>query len=226
MKFCNPLSKLVKTQNERFFEEIIGYDHVKRLFRMALDSDSAIHILLLGPPASAKTMFLTSLMQLKNSYFSDGANSTKAGMIDYLSTNRPHYLLVDEIDKMASKDQVFLLNLMETGIISETKYGKTRVAQIKISVFATSNNIKNLSAPLQSRFFIVELESYTYEQFFEITRQLLSHQKIEREVANLIARAVWARSQDMRDCIKIGSMARTMEDVDFLINMLHSQKCK
>jgi hypothetical protein len=30
----------------------------------------------------------------------------------------------------------------------------------------------------------------------------------------------------MRDCIKIGSMAKTMEDVDFLINMLHSQKCK
>jgi ATP-dependent protease Clp ATPase subunit len=55
--------------------------HVKRLFRMALDSDSAVHILLVGPPASAKTMFLTSLMQLKNSYFSDGANSTKAGMI-------------------------------------------------------------------------------------------------------------------------------------------------
>jgi len=55
-------------------------------------------------------------------------------MIDYLLTNRPHYLLVDEIDKMASKDQVFLLNLMETGIISETKYGKTRVAQIKTSV--------------------------------------------------------------------------------------------
>ena len=147
-------------------------------------------------------------------------------MIDYILTNRPHYLLVDEIDKMASKDQVFLLNLMETGIISETKYGKTRVAQIKISVFATSNNIKNLSAPLQSRFFIVELEPYTYEQFFEITRHLLSHQKIEREVANLIASAVWARSQDMRDCIKIGSMAKTMEDVDLLINMLHSQKCK
>jgi len=28
--------------------------------------------------------FLTSLMQLKNSYFSDGANFTKAGMIDYV----------------------------------------------------------------------------------------------------------------------------------------------
>jgi ATP-dependent Lon protease len=96
------------------------------------------------------------------------------------------------------------------------------VVQIKTSVFATSNTIKNLSAPLQSRFFIVELEPYTYDQFFEITKQLLSHQKIE-QIANLIASAVWARSQDMRDCIKIGSMAKTIEDVDFLINMLHSR---
>ena len=40
---------------------------LKRLFRMALGSDSAIHILLVGPPASAKSMFLTALMELKNS---------------------------------------------------------------------------------------------------------------------------------------------------------------
>jgi ATP-dependent protease Clp ATPase subunit len=65
---------------------------------MALDSDSVVHILLVGPPASAKTMFLTSLMHhLKSSYFADGANSTKAGMIDYLFENRPRYLLIDEI---------------------------------------------------------------------------------------------------------------------------------
>ena len=170
MKFCNLPSKLISIQSESFFEEIIGYDHIKRLFRMALDSDSAIHILLVGPPASAKTMFLTSLMQLKNSYFSDGANSTKAGMIDYVLEKRPRYLLIDEIDKMSSKDHIFLLNLMETGIISETKYGRTRSAQIKTSVFATSNNIERLSAPLRSRFFIVKLGSYTYEQFFEITK--------------------------------------------------------
>lgn len=113
-----------------FFEEIIGYDHIKRLFRMALDSDPAIHILLVGLPASAKTMFLTSLMQPKNSYFSDGANSSKAGMIDYLLTNRSHYFIVGEIDKMTSKDQVFLLNVMETGIVSETKYRKTRSARL------------------------------------------------------------------------------------------------
>jgi hypothetical protein len=89
MNFCKMLlSKLTKIDGESLFDDIIGYDHLKRLFRMALDSNSAIHVLLVGPPASAKTMFLTSLIQLKNSYFADGANSTKAGMIHYLFANK------------------------------------------------------------------------------------------------------------------------------------------
>ena len=225
MKFYEILfSKMFRIDHDKLFEDIIGYAHIKKLFKLALDSDSAVHVLLVGPPASAKTMFLTSLMQLKNSYFTDGANSTKSGMIDYLFENRPRYLLVDEIDKMCFKDQAFLLNLTETGIVSETKFEKTRSAQIKTSVFATCNNVKNLSIPLQSRFFIVEMEAYTYEQFCEITNELLSRYKIEEEVAGIIARSVWAKSQDIRDCVKIGTMAKTIENVDFLVNMLHSRR--
>jgi MoxR-like ATPase len=101
-----------------------------------------------------------------------GRSSNQNRMIDYLFENGSRYLLVDEIDKTAPKDQAFLLNLMETGIVSETKYGKTRSAQIKTLVFATSNDIKRLSAPLQSRFLIVKIEPYTYEQFCNITESL------------------------------------------------------
>jgi ATP-dependent Lon protease len=133
-----------------------------------------------------------------------------------LQTKR--YLLVDEIDKMALKDQALLLNLMETGIISETKYGKTRSARIKTSVFATSNNIKKMSAPLQSRFFIVELEPYTYEQFCDITEKLLLRQRIEAQVVGAIAGAVWNKSQDIRDCIKIGTLAKSTKDVEFIVD--------
>ena len=39
---------------------------------------------------------------------------------------------------MSTKDQAMLLNLMETGIVSETKHNKTRTANMKMSVFATS----------------------------------------------------------------------------------------
>lgn len=95
MNFCKMLFSKI-TKDDRQFEEIIGYDHVKRLFRMDLDSDSAIHVLLVGPPTSAKTMFLKSLtLQVKNSYFNDVGNSTKAGVIDYLFGNKPRYPLID-----------------------------------------------------------------------------------------------------------------------------------
>ena len=124
MNFQRVFGMLTKSQDDTMFEDIVGYDHIKRLFKMALESDSTTHILLSGPPATAKTMFLMSLLKhLKNSYFVDGGNGTKAGMIDYLFENQPRYLLIDEIDKMSTHNQTFLLNLMETGIISETKYG-------------------------------------------------------------------------------------------------------
>ena len=106
------------------FESIIGYDDIKKIFKMSLSSDRAVHILLVGPPASAKTLFMLEFLKLERSYFTLGSHSTKAGMIDYLFDFRPRYLLVDEIEHMPYKDQTSLLSIMETGIITETKSQK------------------------------------------------------------------------------------------------------
>jgi len=103
---------------------------------------------------------------------------------------------------------------METGIVTETKYGKTREAEIKTSVFATCNDPRKLSSPLQSRFFMLGLEPYTYEQFNEITLCLLD---VQREIARIIADAVWNTSRNLRDCVRIGKLARSEEDVNFLV---------
>lgn len=81
---------------------------------MAINVHDSVHVLLVGPTALAKTVYVRTLNQLQNSYFADGDNSTKAGMIDYIFNNEPKYLLIDEIDKMSTKDQTFLLNLIET----------------------------------------------------------------------------------------------------------------
>src|ERR687895_2289332 len=123
------------------FGKIYGYDDVKRLFRMTLESNHSCPILLTGPPASAKTLFLQSLMKLNDSHFIDCSNATKSGVVDYIFENKPKYLLLDELDKLSRKDQTFLLNLMETGMVSEIKYDKTRKMEIKSAVFATSNNV-------------------------------------------------------------------------------------
>jgi Holliday junction resolvasome RuvABC ATP-dependent DNA helicase subunit len=89
-----------KGQADNFFDYIIGYDDVKKFLRMSINADEPVHILLIGPPASAKTMFIKSMMmKLNNSYFTDGGNSTKAGMLEYIFDNKPKYLLIDEINK-------------------------------------------------------------------------------------------------------------------------------
>jgi MoxR-like ATPase len=197
---------------------IIGHADIKRLFCLALRSEEPTHLILSGPPASAKTMFLLSLKKrLKDSYFIDGGNTTKAGIIEYLFKNRPRFLLADEIDKikeLSPRDQTFLLNLMETGIITETKYGKTREAEINVSVFGTCNDRRKLSAALLSRFFIVELDPYTYEQFHEVALRLLY---TRREIACLVADAVWNTSKNLRDCVRIGKLAKSEEDLNFLV---------
>jgi replication-associated recombination protein RarA len=209
-------------REDKLFADIYGCDDIKMLFRMALGSDHTCSILLTGPPASAKTLFLQSLMKLKDSYFIDCSNATKSGIVDYVFENKPKYLLLDELDKLSRKDQTFLLNLMETGTVSETKYNKTRRMGIKTSVFATSNSLEKIIPPLQSRFFMVKLQAYTYKQFYEITLQLLtsSHHNVDEEIAKATADAVWRTSRNIRDSIKIASMARTVEDVDWLLTFL------
>jgi Holliday junction DNA helicase RuvB len=117
-------------------------------------------------PLHLPKLFFRIFSKLKKFLFVDGSSTTKAGLIDSLFLNNPKYLLIDEIDKMSTKDQAMLLNLMETGIVSETKHNKTRTANMKTSVFATSNNVGDIITPLQSRFFVVELAPYTYEQFY------------------------------------------------------------
>ena len=207
-------------REDKLFADIYGCDEIKKLFRMSLYSNHTCSILLTGPPASAKTLFLQSLMKLKDSHSIDCSNATKSGIVDYVFEHKPKYLLLDELDKLSRRDQSLLLNLIETGIVSETKYNKTRKMELKTSIFATSNNTEKIIIPLLSRFFIVNMHAYTYEQFYEITLQLLTSNQynVDEEIAKATADAVWKTSRNIRDSIKIARMAKSVEDVNWLVS--------
>src|SRR5215510_3666246 len=151
----SPTHASSKSQTTMLFNNIIGYADVKRLFNLSFESDKPVHILLVGPPASAKTLFMLECIKLERSFFTLGSHSTKTGMIDYLFEKRPRYLIVDEIEHMPMKDQTALLSLMETGIVAETKFQKTRNTQLKTWVFATSNATERMLTPLLSRFLVL-----------------------------------------------------------------------
>ncbi|HVX01599.1 MAG TPA: ATP-binding protein [Nitrososphaera sp.] len=208
------------------FDSIVGYDDVKRLFQMSLSSDKPVHILLVGPPASAKTLFMLECMKLERSYFTLGSHSTKSGMIDYLFEKRPRYLIVDEIEHMPMKDQTALLSLMETGIVAETKFQKTRNTQMKTWVFATSNGTERMLTPLLSRFVVLHFKQYSVGSFTEICTHLLAREGVTSDIATAIADAVWntLKSKDIRDCVKLGRLAKSKDDVAWIAQTMRNYK--
>jgi replication-associated recombination protein RarA len=90
----------------------------------------------------------------------------------------------------------------------------------KTWVFASGNDSNDLIPALRSRFFIIELEPYTYQQFSEITQQMLILNGIGVEIAKATVDAVWnkIRSGNIRDCIRIARMTKSLEDVNFIAN--------
>jgi holliday junction DNA helicase RuvB len=213
-------------EKDKIFEDVVGYDDIKKVFRMALKSDEPVHVLLVGPPASAKSIFLEALLhKLGNNqaYFAIGSSSTKAGVLNMLFNKKPKYLMIDEIDKMSASDQASLLGLMETGELVETKVGKTRSIELNTWVFATANTTTKLSNPLLTRFMVFSLKPYTYEDFEEVTVHVLGRRyNVKRDLAIVIASAVWHKmgTPNIRQCIKIAKMTKKKEDVEWLIETM------
>jgi holliday junction DNA helicase RuvB len=213
-----------QTYEDKFFSNIVGYSDVKKLLLKCIVSKEPVNILLTGPPASSKTVFLLEMVDaLGDAYLVDATGTTSAGMIDYLFEHNTKYLLIDEIDKMKAKEQAALLNVMETGIICETKLnGKTRQKKMKLWIFATSNNVDKLSKALRSRFMELHLKEYSYEEFADIVRKLLRKKYgMYENISEKIAYDVWNRmnSKDVRDAIRIAKLSKTCSDVDWLVSV-------
>ncbi len=217
---------------EKFFQEVVGYPELKRLFMKSVVSKDPVHILLTGPPASSKSLFLLKLVEgLDNAYFIDAVGASGPGMVEYMFSNDVKYLLIDEIDKMKKNDQAALLNVMETGILSETKLkGKTRHKKMSLWIFATSNEVEKLSKPLRSRFMELHLNEYSFDEFVEICQRLLNTKyRLPAEVSDRIAYLVWNRmkSRDIRDVLKIAKLSRTTSDAEWLVDVqIKYSKCK
>jgi holliday junction DNA helicase RuvB len=208
------------------FENIVAHNDIKLIINKAIKSERPIHILLVGRPGCAKTMFLTEIMRsIKESYFIVGSNTTKAGLVNELYERRPKFLLIDELDKMAGVDQNSLLHLMETGIISETKINKTRQMELTLWVFATANSCEKIIEPLLSRFVVLEIPEYTFDEFTDIAISRLSKENIDERNARVIAEKVWCElaSRDIRDVIKVGRLASSIEEIPFVVRILNKQ---
>ena len=203
------------------FEVIEGYDDIKRLIRVALRSEKPVHLLFAGVPASAKTMFLMELSRIGAPYIL-GSQSSRAGIAEVLFDTQPQILLVDEIDRIGTKDISVLLSLMATGIVSETKHGKQRSATLGTRVFAACNTLR-LAPELLSRFMVLEFKAYTLNDFLAVaTNVLVKQEDVSPDLAAYIARRTWefsARFPDPRQAVRVARLAKTKEEVDSVFEL-------
>lgn len=227
---------------EELFGDILGYDDLKRTIYSMLKNDSRVHILFIGPPASAKTLFLLALSRLPGAYFVSGSSTSKAGLLELLFSNDVKYLLIDELSELSKADEAVLYSLMQNGFITETKYGRHRKKESDTIVFATSNSTKRIATPLLSRFLVVTLQPYTYEEYVRIGRYMLHSSETENrsksetstssiqpsapaaepETLNRLFHTLWyeLRLYDVRIFDKIRGLLRAGLTIDDILNLL------
>ena len=200
-----------------FLNTLVGYHELKELIFRSLHAERPIHLLLIGPPASGKSIVLDEIDRLPRSRFALGGGSTKAGITQLLAEQRPRYLIIDEIDKANTEDLSTLLSLMESGLVSITKGHRQEQIRMKTWVFAGGNSLKSIAPELASRFEIKYLEPYTREDFVIVAERVLTmRENTSPEIAKLIATTVAKRSLNIRDVIRLrrAMHAQTIEEVN------------
>lgn len=206
---------------KNIFDIIVGYDDIKSIIQIGLRKDKPVHVLFIGTPGTAKSMFLEEINRISGSSYHLGSSSTKAGLTEFLFNMEPRIVLIDEFEKMDRKDFAVLLSLMEGGKVVETKKGRRREIAINTSVFASCNTIKNIPVENLSRFhFKFKFITYTETEFEEIVQRILTtREDVDPVLAKYIATAMSKVTKNVREAVGISRVCDSTEDVDNIIKI-------
>ena len=196
--------------NESIFSDIVGHDDVKELLVACLLAERPVHVLLTGPPALAKSLFLWDIERVagKKAIWLIGTGTSKSGVWDKIADIRPQILLIDELDKMDAADTAALLSVMEGGRLVRAKRGRELNLSIQLRVVAASNRLEKLSLELKSRFAIRKLTAYNRSDFLAVVKGVLvNRENLNEEQAEEVARSLDGLSQDVRQAVMVARVA-------------------
>lgn len=125
------LKQLWPSKTADKFQKIEGFQDIKNIIGRILDSEEGYNLLLCGPPASSKTLFLLGIKELNpDAVYFDGSNTTSR-VLGILEEKRPKIILLDEIDKMSRVFQNQLLNFLESSRVDVEQQRKQYHFEIK-----------------------------------------------------------------------------------------------
>ena len=192
------------------FSDIIGHEEVKELLTATLLAEKPVHVMLTGPPALAKTLFLWDIEQTfgEQAIWLVGSATSKAGLWDLVAEREPKILLIDEIDKMNAVDMAALLTMMEGGRLVRAKRGRELDIHNPLKVIAASNRMEKLSPELRSRFAIRKLNAYSQDEYHTVIKEVLvKREQVSPELAGEIANMLNGRTQDVRDAVRVARLS-------------------
>ncbi len=209
-----------------FWDTIEGYDDLKEFFIASLRANNPVHILLVGPPGTAKSLILIEVERLSGSVFITGGTTTKVGIRDILVDKRPRILIIDEIDKISSPDDIsVLLTLMESQRVIIAKHKEHREVKVKTWVFAAANTTRGLPPELLDRFQIFYLKQYDNDTLRRvIVKCLTKRENISEDIAKYIAEKVISINGTVRDAIRLARISTSRDEVDKYISIIRKYR--
>jgi Holliday junction DNA helicase RuvB len=215
------------------FDEIVGYDDVKKIIAKALNSPKSVHIMLVGPPSSAKTMFLEAIANFYGVPILVAGASTGPGIRNFIADYVPRVLVIDELDKRRDpQDLSVLLTWMESQRLVITMVTRREVIECPdkgCRVVAAANTLDPIPRELLSRFTIIEFEEYKESEVRDICISILTKREgVSKELAEKIAEAVVKElgSKDPRDCIKVARLAGGESELSTVVSILKKRRPK
>ena len=191
------------------FQLVVGHDRAKLVLTSALLAAEPVHVLLYGPPGSAKSLLVGDVARLSDAESYVGSTTTKSGLVGLLIQKRPRYLILDELDKMQNADMHPLLNLMEGGVVSVLQHKRQQRVTMDCRVFATANDLDKIPPPIRSRMAKVEIPAYSPTEFIEVARAILVQREgLGPQQAQLVATEVVRYTLDVRDAVRVGRMVK------------------
>ncbi len=172
-----------------------------------------MHVLLAGPPALAKTLFLWDIERAagERAVWLVGSATSKAGLWDLVAERQPRVLLIDELDKMNAVDAGALLSMMEGGRLVRAKKGRELNLSHPLWVVAATNRLDGLSPELKSRFAIRKIEAYSRSDFLTVVKGVLvRRENVAPDIADQIANLLDGKTQDVRDAVRVARLTPQM----------------
>lgn len=215
------------------FDIIVGYEDVKRRFKRALKSGSVRQsVLLIGPRASAKTVFVDEISRVPNVLISRFGTSTTTAGFENEIMERPDIVIIDELDKMENRDVYDVLHTFQDPrqpfLIRKANKRFELEKEKKPPVFATANYLNRIPDTNVDRFWVYKFKRYKKDEFERIAINICQRDfDISEELAKYIADKLYNmgkeinwRDVSIRTLERFAEVVETKEDVDSELEFL------